>query len=604
MYVEDVQLMCGIVGYIGENDATPILLRALKRLEYRGYDSAGLAVIGNGMSCYKDKGMIDNLQKTLPKIPGKLGLGHTRWATHGKPSKENAHPFLDCEGKIALIHNGIIENHLELRTQLIEEGHKFTSETDTEALVHLIEKHYNGDLEKAVKESLKLIHGSYAIAVIHADEKDKIIAARNQSPLVVGVGGGENFLASDVAALLEYTNEVAYVMDNEVVKLTKQGFEISTIKDEPISRPVETINWTLEDAEKGGYEHYMLKEIFEQPMAIHNSLLGRIPDLTLNGFLDGDFTTIKIIACGTSYHAGLIGKYIFESFSKVPVVVEMGSEYRYSEPVHENTLVVLITQSGETADTLAATREAKRRGCITIAITNVVGSSITREVDYTFYTRAGPEIGVAATKTYTTQLVALYILGITLGLIKRTLEYDRIRDLTSTLRKLSRFVQSVLDNAENIEKCAMTMKNATDVFYIGRNINYPTALEGALKFKEISYIHAEGYPAGELKHGPLALLTPQTPVVAIVPKDHTYDKMLGNISEVSARGSPVIAIGYQDDTELSKLADNVLYVPDVPVLFSPVPITVVVQLLAYYVARDRKCSIDKPRHLAKSVTVE
>ncbi len=596
--------MCGIVGYIGENDATPILLRALKRLEYRGYDSAGLAVIGNGMSCYKDKGMIDNLQRTLPKIPGKLGLGHTRWATHGKPSKENAHPFLDCEGKIALIHNGIIENHLELRRQLIEEGHEFTSETDTEALVHLIEKHYNGDLEKAVKESLKHIHGSYAIAVIHADEKDKIIAARNQSPLVVGVGGGENFLASDVAALLEYTNEVAYIMDNEVVKLTKQGFEISTIKDEPISRPVETINWTLEDAEKGGYEHYMLKEIFEQPMAIHNSLLGRIPDLTLNGFLDGDFTTIKIIACGTSYHAGLIGKYIFESFSKVPVVVEMGSEYRYSEPVHENTLVVLITQSGETADTLAAAREAKRRGCITIAITNVVGSSITREVDYTFYTRAGPEIGVAATKTYTTQLVALYILGITLGLIKRTLEYDRIRDLTSTLRKLSRFVQSVLDNAENIEKCAMTMKNATDVFYIGRNINYPTALEGALKFKEISYIHAEGYPAGELKHGPLALLTPQTPVVAIVPKDHTYEKMLGNISEVSARGSPVIAIGFQDDTELSKLADNVIYVPDVPVLFSPVPITVVVQLLAYYVARDRKCSIDKPRHLAKSVTVE
>lgn len=596
--------MCGIVGYIGENDAMPILLRALKRLEYRGYDSAGLAVIGNGMSCYKDKGMIDTLQKTLPKIPGKLGLGHTRWATHGKPSKKNAHPFLDCEGKIALIHNGIIENHLELRTQLIEEGHKFTSETDTEALVHLIEKHYNGDLEKAVKESLKLVHGSYAIAVIHADEKDKIIAARNQSPLVVGVGGGENFLASDVAALLEYTNEVAYVMDNEVVKLTKQGFEISTIKDEPISRPIETINWTLEDAEKGGYEHYMLKEIFEQPMAIHNSLLGRIPDLTLNGFLDGNFTTIKIIACGTSYHAGLIGKYIFESFSKVPVVVEMGSEYRYSEPVHENTLVVLITQSGETADTLAAAREAKRRGCMTIAITNVVGSSITREVDYTFYTRAGPEIGVAATKTYTTQLVALYILGITLGLIKRTLEYDRIRDLTSTLRKLSRFVQSVLDNAENIEKCAMTMKDATDVFYIGRNINYPSALEGALKFKEISYVHAEGYPAGELKHGPLALLTPKTPVVAIVPKDHTYDKMLGNISEVSARGSPVIAIGFQDDTELSKLADNVIYVPEVPVLFSPVPITVVVQLLAYYVARDRKCSIDKPRHLAKSVTVE
>jgi glucosamine--fructose-6-phosphate aminotransferase (isomerizing) len=573
--------MCGIVGYIGENDAAPILLRALKRLEYRGYDSAGVVVIGNGLSYYKDKGMIDSLQQTLPKINGKVGLGHTRWATHGKPSKENAHPFLDCKGKIALIHNGIIENHMELRTQLLKEGHKFTSETDTEVMVHLIEKHYNGDLEKAVKESLKRVHGSYAIAVIHADEKDKIIAARNQSPLVVGIGGGENFIASDVAALLDYTNEVAYVMDNEVVKLTRQGFEISTIKGESISRNTETVNWTVEDAEKGGYEHYMLKEIFEQPMAIHNSLLGRIPDLTLNGFLDGNFNTIKIIACGTSYHAGLIGKYIFENFSKVPVVVEMGSEYRYSEPVHENTLVVLITQSGETADTLAAAREAKRRGSMTIAITNVVGSSITRDVDYTFYTRAGPEIGVAATKTFTTQLVALYILGITLGLIKRTLEYDKIRDLTSILRKLSRYVQSVLDDSEHIQECALTMAKATDVFYIGRNINYPTALEGALKFKEISYLHAEGYPAGELKHGPLALLTPQTPVVAIAPKDHTYDKMLGNISEVSARGSPVLAIGFQDDTELDKLADQVIYVPEVPALFSPIP-----------------------RHLAKSVTVE
>jgi glucosamine--fructose-6-phosphate aminotransferase (isomerizing) len=596
--------MCGIVGYIGDNDAAPILLRALKRLEYRGYDSAGLAIIGSGLTCYKDKGTIDNLIKTLPNLPGNMGLGHTRWATHGVPSQKNAHPFLDCENKIAVIHNGIIENHMNLKTQLLEEGHKFTSDTDTEVLVHLIEKHYNGNLESAVRETLKLVHGSFAIAVIHADEKDKIIAARNESPLVIGVGGGEHFIASDVAALLDYTNDVAYVMDNEIVALTKQGFEISTMQGESVSRKIESINWTVEDAEKGGYEHYMLKEIFEQPTAIHNSLLGRIPDLTLDGFLDGRFSTIKIIACGTSYHAGLIGKYIFENFSKVPVVVEMGSEYRYSEPVYEDTLVVLITQSGETADTLAAAREAKRRGSMTIAITNVVGSTITREVDYTFYTRAGPEIGVAATKTFTTQLVALYILGITLGLIKRTLEYDKIRELTSTLRKLSRFVQSVLDDVDTIKKIALTMTDATDVFYIGRNINYPTALEGALKFKEISYIHAEGYPAGELKHGPLALLTKQTPVVAIAPKDHTYEKMLGNISEVSARDSPVIAIGYQDDTELKKLADHVIYIPDVPPLFSPIPVTVVVQLLAYYVAKEKKCSIDKPRHLAKSVTVE
>ncbi len=596
--------MCGIVGYIGDNDAQPIILRALKRLEYRGYDSAGVVVIDDEMECYKDKGTIDNLKQNMPNIPGKIGLGHTRWATHGKPSKKNAHPFLDCHGKIGIIHNGIIENHLELKRQLLAEGHKFTSETDTEILVHLIEKFYTGNLQEAVRESLKHIHGSYAILAIHKDEKDKIIAARCESPLVIGIGSKENFIASDIAALLDYTNKVAYVMDREVVKLTRQGFEISTISGEPVEREVESVTWSVEDAEKGGYEHYMLKEIFEQPMAIHNSLLGRIPDLTINEFLNGKFTTIRIIACGTSYHAGLIGKYIFENFSKIPVVVEMGSEYRYSEPIYENTLVVLITQSGETADTLAAAREAKRRGCMTIAITNVVGSSITREVDYTFYTRAGPEIGVAATKTYITQLVALYILGITLGLIKRSLEYDKIRELTSNLRKLSRFVQSVLDDTEHIEKCAMTMVDATDVFYIGRNINYPTALEGALKFKEISYIHAEGYPAGELKHGPLALLTPKTPVVAIAPKDHTYKKMLGNISEVSARGSPVIAIGYQDDTELTKIADNVIYIPDVPPLFSPVPISVVVQLLAYYVARERNCEIDKPRHLAKSVTVE
>jgi glucosamine--fructose-6-phosphate aminotransferase (isomerizing) len=596
--------MCGIVGYIGENEAAPILVRALKRLEYRGYDSAGVAIIGSKLSYYKDKGMIDNLTQNMPAISGKLGVGHTRWATHGKPSKKNAHPFLDCSGKIAVIHNGIIENYLELRKVLLDEGHKFTSETDTEVMVHLIEKNYSGNLEDAVRKSLQQIHGSYAIVAVHADEKDNIVAARCESPLVVGIGSGENFIASDVAAILDHTNKVAYIMDNELLVLTKDDFKITKISGEPVLRNPETVTWSVEDAEKGGYEHYMLKEIFEQPMAVHNSLLGRIPDMTLNGFLDGHFNTIKIIACGTSYHAGLIGKYIFESFSKVPVVVEMGSEYRYSVPTQENTLVVLITQSGETADTLAAAREARRRGCMTIAITNVVGSSITREVDYTFYTRAGPEIGVAATKTFITQVLALYILGITLGLVKRTLEYDRIRELTSTLRKLPRFIQSVLDDVEHIRSIALTMKDAQDVFYIGRNINYPTALEGALKFKEISYIHAEGYPAGELKHGPLALLTKDTPVVAIAPKDHTYEKMLGNISEVSARGSPVIAIGFQNDTELGKLAENVIYVPEVPALFSPVPITVVVQLLAYYVAREKNCEIDKPRNLAKSVTVE
>jgi glucosamine--fructose-6-phosphate aminotransferase (isomerizing) len=597
-------MMCGIVGYIGENEAAQILLSALKRLEYRGYDSAGLAVIDKDLILVKDRGMIDDLKNSLPILPGKLGIGHTRWATHGKPSKSNAHPFVDCSGKIALIHNGIIENYLKLRTQLMEEGHEFSSETDTEVLVHLIEEHYEGNLEEAMKSALNLVAGSFAVVALHADEKDNLVAARKESPLVVGLGSSENFIASDVAAFLGYTNKVVYVLDNEVVKLTKENFEISTLGGEIVDRDFTHVDWTLKDAEKGGYEHYMLKEIFDQPMAINDSLLGRIPDLSLNGFMDGKFDTVKIIACGTSYHAGLIGKYILESYSRLPVVVDMASEYRYSVPTQENTLVVLITQSGETADTLAAAREAKRRGCITIAVTNVVGSSITREVDYTLYTRAGPEIGVAATKTFTTQLVALYILGITLGMARGTLGYDRVRELTSTLRKLSRYVQTVLDSSEMLERCAITMADATDVFFIGRNINYPTALEGALKLKEISYIHAEGYPAGEMKHGPLALLTAKTPIVAIAPKDHTYEKMLGNISEVSARGSPVIAIGFEDDTELSKLAESVIFVPEVPPLFSPVPISVVVQLLAYYVAKERGCPIDKPRHLAKSVTVE
>lgn len=596
--------MCGIVGYVGSNGAQDIIMSAIKRLEYRGYDSAGIAIIGNALSCYKDKGTIDELNNTLPNIEGKIGIGHTRWATHGKPSKRNAHPFLDCKSSIALVHNGIIENYLELKEQLIDEGHEFTSDTDTEVLAHLVEKFYKGDLETAVRESLKHVHGTYAIVVLHKDEREKIIAARNESPLIIGIGDEENFVASDVSALLDYTKKVMYVMDNEIAVVGKDVVSITNEQGEIISRGIETISWTVEDAEKGGYKHYMLKEIFEEPIAIHNTLLGRIPDMKLDGFISGEVETVKIIACGTSYHAGLIGKYLIENLSKVPVAVEMASEYRYSAPTHENTMVVMITQSGETADTLAAAREARKRGCRSIAITNVVGSTITREADFVIYTRAGPEIGVAATKTFITQLVDLYLLGITLGLVRHTLDYDKVRELTSSLRKLPRYAQSVLDNAEGIKRIADNLNNASDMFYIGRNINYPSALEGALKIKEISYIHAEGYPAGELKHGPLALITSETPVIAIAPRDHTFDKMLGNISEVSARDAPIVAVGFENDPELYKYADHIITVPEVPAVLTPVPISVALQLLAYYVADGRNCPIDKPRNLAKSVTVE
>lgn len=598
--------MCGIVGYIGEKNAKNIILSGLSRLEYRGYDSAGVAFLDreDGITIFKEKGMLCDLVAEIPERKETQAIGHTRWATHGKPNKENAHPFYDCKGEIALLHNGIIENYMQLKEKLLEEGHKFTSKTDTEVLVHLVEKHFKGNLEEAVRAMVKDVTGSFAVVVLHKNDPDKIVAARNESPLILGRGAGENFIGSDVAAFLEITNKAIYLMDKEIAIVTRDDIEIQTLEGERVEREEKLIDWKVEDAEKGGFEHFMLKEIFEQPTAIHNSLRGRIPDLEANGFGAHDFTTVKIIACGTSYHAGLVGKHIIERLLKIPTTVEMASEYRYSEPIHESPLVITISQSGETADSLAATRVANRRGYKTIAVTNVVGSSLTREADYTMYTRAGPEVGVAATKTFTTQLVALYIIAITLGLIKHRIDYDKIRYLTDSLRQIPRYVQSVLDNAAAIKEAAKFIGNARDVFFIGRNINYPTALEGALKLKEISYIHAEGYPAGELKHGPLALITEETPVVAIAVGDQTYEKMLGNIGEMSARGSPMIAIGYEDDKDLEKFADVVIRVPKVPDIFSPITISVALQLLSYYVAKDRDCSIDKPRNLAKSVTVE
>jgi glucosamine--fructose-6-phosphate aminotransferase (isomerizing) len=595
-------------------------------LEYRGYDSAGIAIVDKKLQIHKRQGMIKELEKKMPKIKGTLGISHTRWATHGEPSERNAHPHFDCKNKIAVVHNGIIENYAVLKDKLIKEGHKFKSETDTEILVHLIEKHYYGrsrskrskgnpkdeaKLVQAVKKTLKEVKGSFAIGVIHADEQDKLIAARNESPLVIGLGDAENFIASDVPAILKYTNKVIYIENGELAVVTKDGVQITDFNGKPITHQVQKIKWSLVDAEKGGFDHFMLKEIFEQPQVIRDAMLGRISrinsDLTfddLNNIDNWGFDSIKIIACGSSYHAGLIGKYIFEKLTRIPTSVELASEYRYSETTYGQPLVILITQSGETADTLAAAREAKRRGSKTIGVTNVVGSSITREVDNVVYIHAGPEICVCATKSFIAQLIVLYLLAITVGGKAGFLKPGEVRELTDALRTLPTTVRKVLNDVESIKKVAAKIVNSENIFFIGRNINYPTALEGALKLKEISYIHAEGYPAGELKHGPLALLTPDTPVVVVTAHDHTYDKILGNIGEVGARNAPIIAVGYENDIQLNKYTDIILSIPEVPPLLSPIPASVVLQLLAYYAAKDRGCPIDKPRNLAKSVTVE
>jgi len=596
--------MCGIVGYAGGRDAQPILLDCLKRLEYRGYDSAGIAVVGKELQLHKSKGEIAVLESGLPKMEGVLGIAHTRWATQGKPTTENAHPLTDCSNRFAVVHNGIISNFMDLRESLEGQGHKFSSETDTEVFAHLVESEFKDDLLSAVRAAIKRIEGTYAFAVV-ASGIEEIVVARNESPLVIGLGNGENFLASDITALLKFTNQMVYLMDGEVARITRDGVRIIDKNGKDVVRAPQKISWSLEDAEKGGYPHFMLKEIYEQPEAIHDSLLGRIETVETEPFFQGNaFSSVKIVACGTSYYAGLAGKYIIEELSKIPTTVQISSEYRYSSIAHENPLVVLITQSGETLDTMAAAREARKRGNKTVAIANVMGSAITREVDHVIYTRAGPEIGVAATKTFVTQLVALYLLAIDLGMQTKTLTAQGKRSLVAELRNLPRAVQDVLNQAEDIEKLARKYSSARDMFFIGRNISYPMALEGALKTKEIAYIHGEGFPAGELKHGPLALISKDSPVIAIAIRDHTYEKMLGNISEVSARGSPVIAIGYEGDTELAKYADDVIYIREIPPLFSPVPVVVSLQLWAYYLARERNCPIDKPRNIAKTVTVE
>jgi glutamine---fructose-6-phosphate transaminase (isomerizing) len=614
--------MCGIIGYIGDKPVVPVLIEGLRRLEYRGYDSAGVAVVnGHGLDIRRSAGKLINLENVIADTPltGNYGLGHTRWATHGRPTEENAHPHRDCKDKIVVVHNGIIENYLELKQELQSKGHRFVTETDTEVVAHLVEHEWNGDgLEGAVMRAMQRLRGLFAIVLISADDPEKIVAVRNGPPVVVGLGEGEWFVASDIPAILQHTREVAFLDDQEMVIVTRAGARFTDLAGKVIHKKSQRVTWDPVQAEKAGYKHFMLKEIFEQPTAVRETILGRVSQDTGLVFLDemtltdDDFRAInkvQLLACGTSWHAGLVGKFLLEQLAGIPTEVDYGSEYRYRSPiVDDKTLTVIITQSGETADTLAALREAKGKGARSVAICNVVGSMATREADGTLYTHAGPEIGVASTKAFTCQLVALHILALYLGQVRGTLSEDVRRRHIADLLRLPSILEHVLKTSKQIDDIAGRFYNRTDFLYLARGINYPIALEGALKLKEISYIHAEGYPAGEMKHGPIALIDEKMPVVAIAPADHVYEKMLGNIQEVKARGGSVIAITTAgDDTVwrmLSGNTDSIISLPAVTPELTPVAITIPLQLLSYHIAVRRGCDVDQPRNLAKSVTVE
>jgi len=608
--------MCGIVGCIGNRSVTPILVESLKRLEYRGYDSAGIATLnGAEIDITKTEGKISDLESILSLTDSaSVGIGHTRWATHGIPSSTNAHPHVDCSGSIAVVHNGIIENFQALKEELTSKGHIFSSDTDTEVLAHLCEDCYNGDLERAVRGALLRVEGSYAIAVISDNEPDVIVAARKDSPLIVGLGDGENFLASDIPAIRKYTNKVIYIDDGEIVRITRDNVTVSTLQGLKVEKTITIAEGSILDAERGGYEHYMLKEIHEQPKALRETMEDRLCEL--EGSIDfkelrelenkiQDLESITIIACGTSYHAGILGKYILEDLLRIPVRVEYSSEFRYNNFLSgKKSLALCISQSGETADTLAAMNEAKAQGYLTLAITNVVGSTITRRADEILLTKSGIEIGVAATKTFTAQILILYMFGVYVARLKNLTDVETSRNIITSMKLVPSHIESLLDNVSNIEKTASRVCESDCCYFIGRGLNYPIALEGALKMKEISYIKAEGFPAGELKHVPLALITSGTPVIALVPKGKTYYKTLGNIKEVKARNAYVIAIANESDDEITKYVDSVVKIPDVDEFFSPMLAAVVLQLLAYYAAKYKGAEIDQPRNLAKSVTVE
>jgi glucosamine--fructose-6-phosphate aminotransferase (isomerizing) len=595
--------MCGIVGYVGPRQAKPVLLNSLERLEYRGYDSCGIAVASRQLVVHKDAIRVRALGESLPQhLDGQMGIGHTRWATHGEPSLVNAHPQCDCHGRIAVVHNGVLNNFQTLKQQLTRAGHVFVSQTDTEVIPHLIEKHYHGDLRQAVVAALAEVEGSYAIAVLMAGHPE-LVVARKDSPLIIGIGDRENFIASDVPAVLDYTSRVIYLEDDDIGVVTSDGVEVRR-GGEVVAREKHQITWGLEDARKGGYEHFMLKEIHEQPRVIRDTIGGYvaaaepIADLAISRETRPE--DMLILASGTSHHAALIGKYLFEELVRVPTRAELASEFSYSGLSTGRSQAIVITQSGETADALKAIRRLKGEGCPVVLITNVVGSSATRLADQVVYTRAGPEISVAATKSFIAQLIALYWLTLPYA----DIDLRQLDSLVTGLRQLPGKVQQVLDGEAAIAEQARQLAQYNNVFFIGRGVNYPVALEGALKLKEISYIHAEGYAAGELKHGPFALLGAGAPVVAIVARDGTHDTMLTNIKEVKARRSPVLALAEEGDDTVGEVADSVIAVPRVEAIFSPVVNAVALQLLAYYTAKERGCPIDFPKNLAKSVTVE
>lgn len=609
--------MCGIVGYVGNAQAAPFLLDGMSKLEYRGYDSAGIAVYEKGkIRVEKCVGRLDALRHKLEgRMPeGSMGIGHTRWATHGRPSDRNSHPHTDESGDFVVVHNGIIENYLMLKEKLIAKGQKFSSDTDTEIVAHLFADFYEGDMEEAVKKVLKTIEGSYSLVFMCAAEPDKLICTKKDNPLIIGLGEGENFIASDIPAIIAKTRRTYIMSDGEIATVTKDGVWVQDINGTPITKKVFEVNWNAEAAEKGGFEHFMLKEIYEQPKAIKDTMRGRLAEngteinFTELGWTPEDFTGISkifIVACGTAYHAGIVGKYYLENLARIPVEVDIASEFRYRNPlVDANCLTIVISQSGETIDTLAALKEAKRLGSRTLAVTNVVGSSIAREADQVVYTYAGPEIAVASTKAYTTQLLVMLMLAVYVGRLRGTLDGNKADALAKGLHKVPEQLHDMLENVDQIKVFARHYDSSLDAFFLGRSLDYAVALEGALKLKEISYIHAEAYAAGELKHGTLALIVEGVPVIVLATQEDVYDKTVSNLQEVKAREAMVIAIALEGDDSIAKYADHVIYIPRADKELAPILAVLPLQLLAYYAALTRGCDVDKPRNLAKSVTVE
>lgn len=609
--------MCGIVGYVGNAQAAPFLLDGMSKLEYRGYDSAGIAVYEKGkIRVEKCVGRLDALRHKLEgRMPeGSMGIGHTRWATHGRPSDRNSHPHTDESGDFVVVHNGIIENYLMLKEKLIAKGQKFSSDTDTEIVAHLFADFYEGDMEEAVKKVLKTIEGSYSLVFMCAAEPDKLICTKKDNPLIIGLGEGENFIASDIPAIIAKTRRTYIMSDGEIATVTKDGVWVQDINGTPITKKVFEVNWNAEAAEKGGFEHFMLKEIYEQPKAIKDTMRGRLAEngteinFTELGWTPEDFTGISkifIVACGTAYHAGIVGKYYLENLARIPVEVDIASEFRYRNPlVDANCLTIVISQSGETIDTLAALKEAKRLGSRTLAVTNVVGSSIAREADQVVYTYAGPEIAVASTKAYTTQLLVMLMLAVYVGRLCGTLDGNKADALAKGLHKVPEQLHDMLENVDQIKVFARHYGSSLDAFFLGRSLDYAVALEGALKLKEISYIHAEAYAAGELKHGTLALIVEGVPVIVLATQEDVYDKTVSNLQEVKAREAMVIAIALEGDDSIAKYADHVIYIPRADKELAPILAVLPLQLLAYYAALTRGCDVDKPRNLAKSVTVE